>query len=71
MRDWLWKLRGTKTNKEFGASIGLSEQYYWMVENGYRQKRMSVDLLAKIAEVTGKPIEMLVEAENEYHRTHP
>lgn len=70
MRDWLRELRGSMTNKEFGESIGLSEQYYWMVENGYRQKRMSVDLLTKIAEVTKKPVKKLVEAENEYHRTH-
>lgn len=71
MRDWLRELRGSKTNKEFGESIGLSKQYYWMVENGYRQKRMSVDLISRIAKVTGKSVKKLVEAENEYHRTHP
>lgn len=70
MREWLRELRGDKTNKEFGASIGLSEQYYWMVENGYRQKRMSVDLLTKISEVTKTPVKKLVEAENAYRANH-
>lgn len=70
MRDWLRELRGSKTNKEFGASIGLSEQYYWMVENGYRQKRMSVDLISRIAKVTGKSVKKLVEAEDAYRENH-
>lgn len=70
MREWLRELRGSKTNKEFGESIGLSEQYYWMVENGYRQKRMSVDLISRIAKVTGKSVKKLVEAEDAYRANH-
>lgn len=54
------------TCKEFGKRLGISEQYYWLIEQGYRQKRMGVDLLTKIAKVTKKPIKKLVEAENAY-----
>lgn len=68
MREWLWKLRGTKTCREFGKELGISEQYYWLIEQGYRQQRMRVILIAKVAEVTGRPVEELVEAEREFYR---
>ena len=70
MRDWLRELRGSMTCKEFGKMLGISEQYYWLIEQGYRQKRMGVDLLTKIAKATKKPIKKLLEAENAYRENH-
>lgn len=70
MREWLRELRGSKTCKEFGKQLGISEQYYWLIEQGYRQKRMSVDLISRIAKVTGKSVKKLVEAENAYRANH-
>ena len=64
MREWLRELRGSKTCKEFGKQLGISEQYYWLIEQGYRQKRMGVDLISRLAKVTGKSVKKLVEAEN-------
>lgn len=66
MRQWLRNLRGLKTCKEFGQELGLSEQYYWLIENGYRQKRMDYRLLLKIALVSGKPLAEVMEAENQW-----
>lgn len=58
------------TCKEFGKRLGISEQYYWLIEQGYRQKRMSVDLISRLAKVTGKSVKKLVEAENAYRENH-
>lgn len=70
MRDWLRELRGSMTCKEFGKKLGVSEQYYWLIEQGLRGQRMRVDLIAQIAKVTGKSVKKIMEAESAYRENH-
>lgn len=68
MREWLRDLRKAKglTVKELGSFIGVSEAYMFSIERGERQKRMDIDLLAKISVVTGASLYDLLERELDY-----
>ena len=65
-RTWLIRLRKANglTCKEFGAKIGISESYYWNLEQGLRASRgLSVETVCKIAEATGAKVNELLNAE--------
>ena len=48
--------------------LGITEAYYWLVENGQRQRRMDVVFIYKLSQVTGVPVEELVRKELEWER---
>lgn len=50
---------------EMAEKLGLSESYYSLIENGKRQKNMDITLAALISNVTGIPIQRIVEIEKE------
>ena len=51
MRVCLKKIREDRgyTQKEVAAGVGISEEYYQMIEAGKRQKRMDVTLATRLA----------------------
>ena len=55
MRGWLKELRESKgmSNKAAADALGLSEAYYWRIENGERQKNLELELAKKICDVFG------------------
>ena len=65
MRVYLVDLR-EKTNysQQFVAEkIGVSRQYYQMIEAGRRQKKMDIILVSKLAQVLGVSMELIIRNE--------
>ncbi len=71
MRDYLKTLRTGKgyTMQEMADMIGISKQYYQLIEAGDRQKRMDITLVQKIALIFGISLEKIVEEENKIAET--
>lgn len=65
MRAWLRDARkaSKKTARDFAQELGLTENHYWLIEQGTRKKVLDLNLAVKIAEVTGMTIEEVVEHE--------
>lgn len=65
-REYLKKLRAEKglSMQAAGEALGISKQYYEMIESGERQKKMDVTLVAKIAGLFGVSIEDVVTEEH-------
>ena len=66
MRDWLKKLRqdSFKTQLETANELDISESYYNLIENGERQKQLSMELGQKIADVFGVSLDYISEQES-------
>ena len=58
MRKWLKELRNSRgmTQREMAQKMGITEAYYALIENGQRQKKMDVTILAGIAKATGTSV---------------
>ena len=65
MRKWLKDLRESKglTQKVISASLGLNQPAYSMIENGDRQKKMSIEFADKLSKVLGVPIDTILKNE--------
>lgn len=65
MREYLKKLRESKglNQQDMAERIGISKQYYSLIENGDRQKKMDVTLISAIAAILSVPIEQIIEDE--------
>lgn len=65
LREYLKKLRESKglNQQDMAERIGISKQYYSLIENGDRQKKMDVTLISAIAAILGVPIEQIIEDE--------
>lgn len=69
-RQYLTQLR-SKANlsqQSVADETGLSQQYYAFIENGERQKDMSLSVMKKLAAVFGVPVEQIMELETEYQQ---
>lgn len=67
MRTWLKKLRqeSSKTQLETANELDISESYYNLIENGERQKQLSMELAQKIADVFGITLDDISKHESE------
>ena len=67
MRGYLKNMRENKgmTQQDVAGQLGISYQYYSLIENGDRQKNMDITLAAKIAAVFGVEIGEIVRLEKE------
>lgn len=65
LREYLVELREKRneSQQDVAAALGISRQYYCMIENGDRQKRMDVTLIAGIANHFGVPVTEIVSFE--------
>lgn len=52
------------TQQDVANRIGISRQYYQMVETGERQKRMDLSLAGSLSEVLNIPIAEIVQRES-------
>lgn len=68
MRIWLKKLRAKKSlsQKEIGRQLNISESYYNLIENGERQKKMSLSILLRLSQILDTPIQTLIGLESDY-----
>lgn len=64
-RDYLIQLRGQRneSQQDVANALGITRQYYSLIENGDRQKRMDVMLIASLANHFGVPIAEIVSLE--------
>lgn len=71
MREYLKLLRANqkRSQVEVAKKIGLSQQMYCLVENGQRQKNISLDLLSKLAVVFNVPVTDLIAEETKLQST--
>lgn len=62
MRNYLKELRVNKnlTQAEIASKLGLSQNYYSMIESGIRQQKMNLPLLQKLSTVFEVSIEYLI-----------
>lgn len=53
MREWLRKLREEKqlTQQNVADMLGISKQYYQLIEAHERQKKIDITLVAKLSEI--------------------
>ena len=65
MRGWLKDSRTEKglTMKELSAELGISESYYCAIENGSRQKKMDITLIAGLSIALGIPVAEIMQHE--------
>ncbi len=65
MRTWLKELRRTsKMSQQNVADIlGITQQYYNLIESGERQSKMSIETAQKLAAVFDVPFEYVLEKE--------
>ena len=68
MREYLVELRKRNdySQQDVADCIGISRQYYNAIENGNRQKKMDVTLIAKIADLFKMSMQKICEAESEW-----
>lgn len=66
MRSYLKNLRekNNLSQQSVAYFLGISQQYYNMIERGERQKKMDIELMQKLAEVFGVSVEYIIEQEN-------
>ena len=66
MRKWLKELRekNMMSQQNVALMLGISQQYYHLIENGDRQQKMTIELAAKLSKVFGVTIEYIMEQEN-------
>lgn len=65
VREYLVKLREkqNESQQDVADALGISRQYYGMIENGDRQKRMDVMLITGLANHFGVPVSKIVSLE--------
>lgn len=66
MRTWLREEREKAqfTQKFMAEKLGITENYYILIEHGDRQKKMDITLATKLADIFSIPISRIVELEN-------
>ena len=65
MREYLSKLRAQRneSQQDVADSIGITRQYYAMIEAGERQKKMDITLVSDLARHFDIPISTIIEME--------
>ena len=65
MRTWLKKLRSTSkmSQQNVADRLGITQQYYNLIESGERQSKMSIETAQKLAAIFNVPIEYVLEQE--------
>lgn len=66
MREYLKLMRESRglSLQDMADKIGISRQYYQLIENGERQKKMDITLVKSIATIFCVPLETIIEQEN-------
>lgn len=72
MRSWLKELRENRglTQQNVADLLGITKQYYQMIEACERQRKMDIALLTKLSEIFQISLIKLVELESEVSTVH-
>lgn len=67
MRSYLKTLREklSLTQQQAAELLGISQNYYCMIETGERQKKISMEMAQKLADVFDVTLEYIGKQENE------
>lgn len=70
MRKWLKELREKAgfSQQSIAEQLGISQNYYSMIETGERQSKMTIDTAQKLANVFDVSIEVILKNENKAQR---
>ena len=70
MRTWLKKRRveAGLSCKEMASKIGVTESYFYMLEEGIRQKKMDIGTALKLAKALDAEWQSVFEEEMRYER---
>ncbi len=65
MREYLKALRENQglTQRVVAETLGVTRQYYNLIESGERQSKMSIETAQKLAAIFNVPIEYVLEQE--------
>lgn len=66
MRDWMVRQRKNRSQSDVAKSAGLSQAYYSSLENGNRGRRMSAQLMQRLAAAYEIPMEFAFSCELAY-----
>lgn len=71
MREYLKKMREEQgwTLQDVADRIGITKQYYQMIESGERQRKMDITLVKSVSEIFGIPLERVVNEEDRIMKT--
>ena len=66
MREWLKKLRlkGNLSQQNVADKLGITQQYYNLIENGERQSKMTIDTAQKLAKIFDVSLDFILQNEN-------
>lgn len=66
MREWLKNIRLRKklSQQNVADELGITQQYYNLIENGERQAKMTIETAQKLAKVLDVPLELILKYEN-------
>lgn len=72
-REWLKEFRESAkmTMQQVADKIGISRQYYHMIERGLSQKDMDITLAVKLAEIFSVDVETILDKEQELAENKP
>lgn len=67
VKEWLRDLRKEKglSQVETAKSLGVSQQYLSLIEQGQRQRKLSLDLALKIAKLFDVSVDFVLKHEKE------
>lgn len=63
MREWLKELRGNISQDEIAKQMGITRQYYNLIERGERQKSLDMLTASKLCRIFGITYDDIVKAE--------
>lgn len=71
MREYLVELRNRKglSQQDVADKLGITRQYYQMIESGERQKHLDLSLAGGLAALLGVTIMDIERCENQLHST--
>lgn len=65
MRQWLKNIRESKgiSQQNVAEKVGITRQYYQLIEAGERQQKMDITLIAKLSQVFGVSMNQIIDNE--------
>lgn len=66
MRKWLKELREKfdMSQQNVAEQLGISQNYYSMIESGERQSKMTIEMAQKLAKIFDVSIDVIFKNEN-------
>lgn len=65
LRQWLKNIRESKgiSQQNVAEKVGITRQYYQLIETGERQQKMDITLIAKLSQVLGVSMNQIIDNE--------